>query len=566
MRKILGSNYFLIAIYLFLALLAFGKLIFAFFQQDEWAIIGTYLYFDKANLSWFERLFTYGQSTHTIPLTGLLSYFEYKLFGLSFFPFAYISIAIHTVNTYLVYYLAYLFFKKKLPAFIAGLIFLVDFIPSQAVTWIATTTATAGATLFVLLSIIFLTKFLMYESEKKLVVLSFICLFLSLLFKESSIFMFLFLPIYWFFFDHKRNYKRALRFLGGISLVGGLYIFPRLFLMFFNSASPSVSDGLANPSLSVYLYRIVTFPFKAIPQSIIPTDIIIPLADKLVFFGYPDFVHYGFPDPIFSQSVGSDIVSYAFALIILLICTLFYKKAIVKNLHNEANIIVISILFIALSALPLIFIPGASGYFSFFDGRSLYLGNIFKSILLADIFFLIYLSGKKKVIPFLALFVVFFVAFNVLSIRKDLDKEIEQGVMRQSILTQIQKVYPKLPKKIVFYTQSDTAYYGLPVKEKIMPFLSGFGQTLLVWYEEHGVNFPSCFFQNKYLYAIVEEGYKECEGRGFGYFRKIDNLKKALKDNNLSLNNVFGIRFSSSTNLISLIDMHKEFKRLTSDE
>ena len=159
MRKISSSIYFLIAIYFFLAFLAFGRLPFAFFQQDEWAIIGTFSYFDKANLGWFERLFTYGQNTHTIPLSGLLSIFEYKLFGLNFSSYAYSSIAMHLINVGLVFYLAFLFFKKKLPAFIAGLIFLVDFIPGQAITWIATTSSTATSTLFVLLSLIFLWSY-----------------------------------------------------------------------------------------------------------------------------------------------------------------------------------------------------------------------------------------------------------------------------------------------------------------------------------------------------------------------------------------------------------------------
>ena len=106
MRKILSNNYFFVAIYLLLAFLGFGNLPLAFFQQDEWAIIGTYSFFDKANISWFERLFTYGQNTHTIPLSGLLSNLQYKIFGLDFALYAYFSIAIHLLNSGLIVYLA----------------------------------------------------------------------------------------------------------------------------------------------------------------------------------------------------------------------------------------------------------------------------------------------------------------------------------------------------------------------------------------------------------------------------------------------------------------------------
>lgn len=548
MKKILTNNYFLILIYLFFALLAFGNLTHAFFQQDEWAIFGIYSYFDKVNLGWFERLFTYGQNTHMIPLSGLLSNVQYKIFGLDFASYAYFSIAIHTINAYLVYYLANLFFKKKLPAFIAGFIFLANFIPSQAITWIATTSSTAGATLCTLLSLIFLTKFLLYKNSKKFIILSFIFLFLSLLFKESSIFMFLFVVVFWFVVNSKKSYKRGLLFFVGISFVGALYVFPRLFLMLLNSTDVSV-DGLAQPSFPVYIYRLISFPFKAISQSMIPANFIYFLADKLLLVGYPQFVHAGIPDIHVSQTIGADIITYILTAIVLLICALLYVIAKNKKMIMHANIIIISVVFISLSSLPFIFIPGNPGYFSLFDGRSLYLSSIFMSILLVNVFLLIYnFFGKKKIISILVLLFAFFTIFNVLSIGKNIENEVKQGEMRKLILNQMRETYPKLPKDVIFYTESDSSYYGLPIDDKIMPFLSGFGQTLLVWYEEHGQDFPACFFQDKYLYAIIEQRYKECDGRGYGYFRKFDSLKEAMTKFKINPKNIISFRYISQEN------------------
>jgi hypothetical protein len=242
------------------------------------------------------------------------------------------------------------------------------------------------------------------------------------------------------------------------------------------------------------------------------------------------------------------MITYIFTAIILLICLLFYKSAKNKKMAIEANIIVISVIFIALSSLPLIFIPGSPGYFSFFDGRYLYLTSIFKSILIADILLLIYqFFGKKKTMLFLAIFFfVSFIVFNGVFIRKSIGREISQGIVRQSILMQMQKTYPKLPEKVVFYTESDSSYYGLPIDEKIMPYFSGFGQTLLVWYEGHGQSFPACFFKDKYLYAIVEQGYRECGGRGYGYFRKFDSLKSAIRQYRIDPKNVFSFRYISN--------------------
>lgn len=558
MRKIL-TRFFFIVIFLFLAFLTFGKLQYAFFQQDEWAIIGTFLYFDKANLSWLELLFNYGQNTHTIPLSGILSYFEYKFFGLNFPSYAYFSIGIHLLNVFLVFYLAYLFFKKKLPAFIAGLIFLVDSIPSQAITWTATTSSTAGSALFTLLSLVFLTKFLLDKNKKIFIALSFIFLFLSLGFKESSIFMLLFVPVYWFIFECKKSYKKALYTLFPVLLIGGIYIFSRLFLIFLNSSISSAFDGLSNPTLAVYFYRVIVFPMKSISQSIIPGNFINFLSDKLVSVGYPHFVQEGIPNPMVSQSIGGDIISYFFSLIILFVCIFFYKKAIINKMFYEAKLIIISLLFIALSSLPLIFIPGGSAYFSLFDGRYLYITGVFKSILLTNILFLIYMTFKKKTIPFLIFFLLFFIGFNVLTIQRSLENEIKQGNIRRLMLNQIQKDYPKLPEKVIFYTESDSSYYGLTLEEKILPFLSGFGQTLLVWYNEHGENFPACFFKDKYLYSITSEEYKECSGRGFGYFRNFKSLEEAIDKFKIKPENIVGFRYVSGKN--KLFDITNETRK-----
>jgi len=116
----------------------------------------------------------------------------------------------------------------------------------------------------------------------------------------------------------------------------------------------------------------------------------------------------------------------------------------------------------------------------------------------------------------------------------------------------------------VFYTESDTSYYGLPIEEKIMPFYSGFGQTLLVWYEGKGEDFPACFFKDKYLYAIIEEGYKECEGRGYGYFRKFDSLKTAILKYSIDPKNV--ISFSHIAGDEKLVDTSLEIREKLKSE
>ena len=150
--------------------------------------------------------------------------------------------------------------------------------------------------------------------------------------------------------------------------------------------------------------------------------------------------------------------------------------------------------------------------------------------------------------------------FHFWTNRKFTDQILLRSRTRKSILDQIIKTYPRLPEKVVFYTESDTAFYGLPPEERIMPFQSGFGQTLLVWYFNQGENWPACFFkpEDDFLFAITEEGYRECSGRGFGYFRNFNLLQETLVENNLSKENVIAFVFKLKYN--ELIDVTRKVR------
>ena len=85
---------------------------------------------------------------------------------------------------------------------------------------------------------------------------------------------------------------------------------------------------------------------------------------------------------------------------------------------------------------------------------------------------------------------------------------------------------------------------------------------MLVWYNEHGENFPSCFFKGQFLYVLQSQGYRQCEGRGFGYFRKAEDLKKSIKENNLRPENVVAFSYISSENSLKNITQKTREKLL----
>lgn len=553
--------------YLLIILIVYGKLPFTFFQQDEWAIFGNFLYWDKGRLDWTQRIFTYSK-THLIPLTDLVAYFQFKLLGVNFFLYGVSAIMIHLVNSLLVYYLLMLLTRKKILAFLAGLLFLSNSISHQGFTWIATTVGTAASVSFILLALIFFTKYIIGEGSKiQYIVLSIVFFIISLFFKETSIFLFFFYPVLWFIYKENKNFLTGIKLFIPFFIFGFLYVLLRIYFLISDFTSTNAGIEYSQPGIMVYLYRVFSSPLKFIAQSILPQELVIKIADLLIMLGYPiypNFLSGNVPNPYISQSIGVDIVSYFFSVTIILISIVLSVCFKIKKENYMKKVLFLSIIFVALSSLPFIFIPGRAGYFSLIDGRHLYISGVFTSMLLVILGFGFYTVFKRKrgvALVLMAIYIVFFL-FHVKKIRTDINHQVGTAFIRKSIINKIYNSYPNLSRKVAFYIEGDRPYYGLPQGENIIPFQSGFGQTLLVWYNAHGQTFPSCFFKDKFFYDLLAQGYRECEGRGFGYFRKHKDLITAIQREDFYSQDIVAFKYDSSSKLLVDItqDLRKELK------
>lgn len=547
MRK--KTNFLIFLVYLIVILFTFGNLPKTFFQQDEWAIFGNLIYWGKAGLSWLERLFVYEQDVHILPFSQLLSWVQFRLFGLNFSRYAFFSLGLHLLNSFLVFYLSYLILKKKWLSFAVGLLFAANSISHQAVTWVATTTGTVNAAFFLLLSLIFFVK--------KNLLLSLLMFLISLGFKESSIFLFAFLPVFWLIFERKITITSFKKIFVPLLVVGFLYFCLRILLV-VNAPPSSAPPGTVSQPITpvVYLYRGLTIPLKAISQSIIPANLILGLSKIMIILAYPYFAPEGVPDPYMVESVAADIVSYGLTTIILILLALAFKYLKKLREENLVKALVFSLSFIAFGCLPFIFIPGKAGYFSIFEPRHFYILSIGASLLLGvTIFAISKWLARKNARWLFSVFLISILLFHSFKIWIDIQNQAKVGELRKSILVQIYKTYPKLPEKVIFYTESDKAFYGLPPEETILPFQSGFGQTLLVWYNNQGEEFPACFFKEKFLYVLLSEDYKFCQGRGFGYFRKFELLNEAVKENKLPKESVIAFAYDSQKQILSDITL-----------
>ena len=116
----------------------------------------------------------------------------------------------------------------------------------------------------------------------------------------------------------------------------------------------------------------------------------------------------------------------------------------------------------------------------------------------------------------------------------------------KGFLTTIEEAYPKFPQKVIFFTQSDSSYYGLPKEEKVLPIQSGFGRMLLVWYQDKE-KFSGCLYENLFLHGLLSQGYKQCDVRGFGYFRDYDKLAEAVRQNQIQPENIIAYSWNGKT-------------------
>jgi hypothetical protein len=535
------KNFYIPLILFAVAILTYWDLPKTFFQQDEWLGFGRMMSYEVTGGVGNVLLIPFFAGRgHFTPLSYYQMYLEFKLFGLSFEQYAIISVFTHIVNSILVFYLVSLLLKNKFLAFCSSLIFSVEVISSQAVTWIAASPSTQGAVLFLLLSLIFILKY--FQTNKKrnyYIVLS--LFFVGLLFKETIIFFFILAPIMWFIFGQKKSRKNFVWFLKPLIILGFIYVLIRIFLFLIPSPIGLTSMSTVNLSLTEDIRRLALLPFKILPQAIIPQQCLINISDIATLLFFPQYAVNGVVSAYYSQTVVFGWVIPLLSIPILLIGFIVYKFFLIRKEIIFSKAVIFSLLLIMLSGLPFAFIPGELANAPILEPRDIHAAVIGTSIFLPLILYgLVRIFLKQKKIIYLLVFCLLFpiIFIHIALTRNVIDEVVKMSIPRIYILRSIKTSYPKLPQKVVFFTQSDTAYYGMPIEEKALPVQLNFGTILLVWYQKDE-NFPPCLFDfNPEAFHMLTQRYKECGGRGFGYFRDYDKLVIAIKENNISVNDI----------------------------
>lgn len=526
--------------------ISYLKVLNGFFQQDEWLGYSEFILRRGYNLSNLLKCFFAPTSiAHYTPFTLAILYSNRYFFGMNYFPHAIISLTLHIIIVFLVYLLSKELMKSKFYAGIVTIIFASFSSGYQATSWVMADIGTHGSTIFGILSIISFINFLNNKNKKKFI-LSLVFLLISLLFKEITLGL---LPVMIYLLWNNKLFKRVekLKYTKRIIFSGVIYVLARISMVPMVSSQPS-STGLIFESQSKIklLYDFVTIPIKAVSQSIIPIEIMRSLAE--------------FTARLFPRSISSEIGSPAFEVFVVKRVLEFVSLSLsliivflVSLKKNRTSIMILGLVWIVVNSLIFAFSPQRTGITSVIDSRNLYFVSIGASLLLTTIFEKIRRRNKIASIIFVSVILL----PNLFFLNRNLSNFVKVSSVRKEILNHITKVVPQLPQKVVIYTQSSQSYYGLPEEEKIMPFQSGFGQTLLVWYYQRN-KLPTDFFEDRFLWEIDSQGYKEIDGVGFGYFRDLDLLIDTIKQYNLPIESIVGFYWDGRRN--TLEDISEELR------
>lgn len=518
-----------------LTILIYKDLPRTFFQQDEWHAFGEILFRGPAYITTGATLPQLLLGS-TRPLARLFYYWIFGWAGTNAFWFGVASLFLHLINVSLAWVWIKLITRDWKMASIAATFFALGSVGSQAVTWFGNFSGTLPATTLTLFCLIFYFQF--RQSRQKLwLVVSILSFITALLFKESALFLVVFMPtLDWFWpnlnlavpKDKREEWwdtvRRTFVFWGW----GGLIIFGRLWGLGKSgeSAGRIISGG---NFLAKIILHFFTYPVESLFQVVIPSSLTFALSDYLTpvwFSGASSFTNLD----LFSEVVVAEILSLllgiAFWLILLFAIIRWWSD---KKLGLIARQMFLAGVFLALSLLPYVVINKPDAYL---ESRYYYLAMIGAGWLLVLVLRLTWsLFNEMKRLFVLLAFGLLLIA-PVFYLRQSLQQQLKLAQIRKSILNQILTEHPHLTNRAVFYFTHRDEISNKSQKVEL-PFQSGLGQTLMVLYSEKGELNPE-FFENEFLWDLGSQGYKEIDSKGFGYFDELSEIQAMVQSNKFS--------------------------------
>jgi len=539
------KNHVLIFTLLFiLFLLCYFRTPFIFFQQDELFGFGEFINMGQKVIL---RGLGSNSVTHFVPVTMSLSYYIFRFFGLSYFTYNIFGLFFHLINSFLVYQLARRMFNKKISAFFSTALFISSYVAAELIMWPVININTLSLSFALVSWLIVIDDKLVFRLKgfTRGIFISIMFLFSILSLEYAAGFMF-FIPILILLKNNINNKKKIWMLIPFILTVISYLLF-RFFPLLNNISGKEVATD--KYSIFVRIFKLIPTYFS---QLTFGQGIILDISNIIAR------LFYGITTPnIFTEQKIFPAVSIFFGFIILIVYVKLFITSKIINYQYSLNIIVLMLL-ISFSVLPFLLVPGEASSFTIFSSRYLYFGLAAISLLLVYILDIFLSKKEEKYSIAITLMLLLLIIYGLINNNIKSYNLYSLGKVRSGILNTIIKKYPRLFDKTIFYIESDKSYYGLEESERILPFQSGLGQALMVFYYKRSA-LPYSFFPGEYLWEIKSQGYKEVGKYGFGFYRNKNLLKEAVSKYNLPQESV--VAFSWDSNFSLLTDISKDIRK-----
>ena len=154
----------------------------------------------------------------------------------------------------------------------------------------------------------------------------------------------------------------------------------------------------------------------------------------------------------------------------------------------------------------------------------------------------LYSFFKNKSVVVVLTIVVFsvFMVKQVNLLQREIRQNIIYGKDINFVMTEVKKVFPKIPAKPIFYVDGDRTFF---LTNTHFPLQLGPGYMLMMAYTP-SPNASKDLLGVNYLCGLTDQGYMEVNGKGYGYFFDKDKLLQLFQtDKGLSVDQIVGMYY-----------------------
>jgi hypothetical protein len=519
-----------------------------YYVNDEWIQFGLVkvhgIFVGISQWSIQEILIGKGRPLGTFVNNLIFFYFPYNVF-----PFAVISWLLHFGNSFFVYLIAKKVSKNRFISIIASLFFSVSQISYQSFSWVAASVQVGASALF-MFNAIYLYLIYLDNKQVRLALIAWLSVYVSILFKDSSFAVIVFLPLLSLLYAKKSlslfNWIRTYWLV--VICVISFSVYRLLSLL--ELSSKGVGSLFASRLLSryaLYIWNIIFYPVISFSHFFVPYRYMYRLADIFSGFLYPymSSPQFSVQRDTLIHTIVPDMISVL--LFIPIVACFVYAYIQDKTIRK-------TYLF-ALVYYIVVFIPFAiyldHRNVAYVESRYMYVQSLGIGLFIGGLCEVIKNNisaiSKRKylgwvcVLPVLSLFLM----KQSSLVRREIAASAYEDTQIKYITTEVKKVFPILPLNPIIYLDGNRSYFYYPNMK--VPLQVGPGYVFFILYYDQ-IGSPELFDKNQMLWQLFVEWYEEANGKGYGYFYDKEKLKLFMQQNkNVSIEQLVGIYYNSDT-------------------